>query len=144
MPEARTVALRARSFWASAAHPQQEVELPAARIPVYYVCPRGHEFEVTLVADITDDEVPLVWRCRQHGADGKQVGREDEPSPPTPYAERRRLDDGRTHFDRLLERRTRSELDELLAERLVDLAECRRRIRPKPAPTGTAPGRQYQ
>jgi RNA polymerase-binding protein len=123
MPEARTV--KARLVWASAAHPQQEVELPAARILAYYVCPRGHEFEVTLVADITDDEIPLVWRCRHHGVDGKQVGCEGEPSPPTPYADRRRMDDGRTPFDRLLERRTRSELDELLAERLAEVAAQR-------------------
>ena len=130
MPEARTVALRGRSVWASAAHPQWDVELPAARIPVYYVCPRGHEFEVTLVADITDDEIPLVWRCRQHGFDGRQVGHEDEPAPSTPYADRRRMDDGRTHFDRLLERRTRSELDVLLAERLAEVAAQRGELAP--------------
>jgi hypothetical protein len=88
---------------------------------VYYVCPRGHEFEVTLVADITDDEIPLVWRCRRHGVDGRQVGREDEPAPSTP---------GRTHFDRLLERRTRSELDVLLAERLAEVAAQRGELAP--------------
>lgn len=130
MPEARTVTVRARSCWGRAAHPQQEVDLPAARIPVYYVCPRGHEFEVILVADITDDEIPLVWRCRQHGVDGKQVGREDEPQPSAPYAERRRMDDGRTHYDRLLERRTRSELDVLLAERLAEVAAQRGELAP--------------
>lgn len=142
MVETHALMLRAERFWPARRGPrQQEVELPAARFPVYYVCPRGgHEFEVVLAADITSDEVPLVWQCRRHGVDGKQLGYEDVPLPPPVY--RARGEDGRTHYDRVLERRSRAELAVLLDERLADLAACRRaNVAPTRAPSGSKTAR---
>lgn len=137
MVETHALTLRAERFWPARRGPrQQEVELPAARIPVYYVCPRGHEFEVTLAADITSDEVPIVWRCRHHGVDARQLGFEDAPAPKPRMAGA--APDDRTHWDRVLERRSRTELAVLLDERLADLARCRRgHVPPTPAPAGS-------
>ena len=61
-----------------------------------------------------DAEAPQTWECRSCNAaavlqvDGKSVTVDDEDGKPV-----------RTHWDMLLERRTRAELEELLEERLA-------------------------
>ena len=63
-----------------------------------------------------DAEAPHTWECRSCGADarlqvdGKSVELEDDDAKAA-----------RTHWDMLLERRTRAELEELLEERLAYL-----------------------
>jgi hypothetical protein len=80
-----------------------------ARQQVGYKCPQGHEFEITMSDEA---EVPATWECPRCGAQALNVaGREPESKAEKP---------ARTHWDMLRERRSISELEELLAER-VDL-----------------------
>jgi hypothetical protein len=79
---------------------------PAARHKVRYDCPHGHSFVVPLSVEA---EIPTLWECRC----GAEALREDAEQPPLKPGR-----PARTHWDMLLERRTRAELEELLAERL--------------------------
>jgi hypothetical protein len=79
----------------------------AARQQVGYNCNSGHKFEVTMALEA---EIPATWECPKCGAlslnaDGLMPEAKAEKAP-------------RTHWDMLLERRTISELEDLLAERL--------------------------
>ncbi len=74
----------------------------------------GSTFEVTFSADA---EVPAQWQSPKSGLEGRLLGDNGKPVP---------RDDSdvkvaRTHWDMLLERRTREELQELLDERLTFL-----------------------
>lgn len=78
----------------------------AARFEAYYDCPNGH----TIVLPFSmEADVPVVWECRC----GEQALLRDA-SQPEPKSGK----PPRTHWDMLLERRTVSELEELLTERL--------------------------
>lgn len=82
----------------------------APRQSVSYDCPHGHRFQMQFAAEA---EVPAVWECRTCGAPSLVVdGREPEPKKVKPT---------RTHWDMLMERRTESDLEEVLAERLAVL-----------------------
>lgn len=77
-----------------------------------YTCEAcGHDTTLMFAADA---EPPQTWECRSCGADavlqidGKSVAL-DESDEKT----------ARTHWDMLMERRTRAELEELLEERLA-------------------------
>ncbi|MGF6823506.1 transcription elongation factor Elf1 [Microbacterium sp. ZKA21] len=79
-----------------------------------YTCDAcGH---VTTLMFAADAEPPQTWECRTCGADavlqvdGKSVTLEESDEKAA-----------RTHWDMLLERRTRAELEELLEERLAFL-----------------------
>lgn len=79
-----------------------------------YTCDAcGH---VTNLMFAADAEPPQTWECRSCGAearlniDGKAVTLEENDEKAV-----------RTHWDMLLERRTRAELEELLEERLAFL-----------------------
>jgi hypothetical protein len=72
----------------------------------HYDCPQGH---VTVVPFSAEAEVPPLWECRC-GAEALLRDAERPQAKPTRPA--------RTHWDMLLERRTISELEELLQERL--------------------------
>ncbi|KJL31803.1 RNA polymerase-binding protein RbpA [Microbacterium azadirachtae] len=77
-----------------------------------YTCDScGH---VTTLMFAADAEPPTTWECRACGADARlQVdGKSVEIAEDGDKA-------GRTHWDMLLERRTRAELEELLEERLA-------------------------
>ncbi|WP_263247224.1 RNA polymerase-binding protein RbpA [Saccharopolyspora rosea] len=88
--------------------PQQADDYaPAPRQRTTYSCPTGHEFEVPLA---TDADVPDVWECPRHSI----PARSPRSRSSTPAATKR----PRTHWDMLLERRTRPELEALLQERL--------------------------
>jgi hypothetical protein len=79
----------------------------AARQQVGYRCPQGHEFEITMSDEA---EVPATWECPRCGAEALNVaGREPEAKAEKP---------ARTHWDMLLERRSESELEDILKERL--------------------------
>jgi len=78
----------------------------------------GTTFEVTFSADA---EVPETWESPRSGLEGRLVG-EDGALVQSVVAEVKPV---RTHWDMLLERRTRAELEELLQERL-ELLRARR------------------
>jgi len=79
----------------------------AARQQVGYQCPRGHAFEITMSVEA---EVPANWECPRCGAEALSVeGIQPEEKTEKPV---------RTHWDMLLERRSISELEDILTERL--------------------------
>ena len=72
----------------------------------------GEEFEVIFAADA---ELPDVWESPKSGREGRLLAPDGTPVE---------IDEGeqkaaRTHWDMLLERRTREELEELLEKRLA-------------------------
>jgi hypothetical protein len=71
-------------------------------------------------------EIPEVWSSPRTGQEGRLVG-DDGDLVKTVEAE---IQAPRTHWDMLLERRTRAELEELLQERL-DLLRARRGVAAK-------------
>lgn len=80
-------------------------------------CPNGHEFSITFSATA---ELPASWDCRNcdstavRVADGVEVeSGASEPEGP------------RTHYDMVLERRSRAELEELLEEMLTAMRKRR-------------------
>lgn len=131
MPETHAFLMRGRSFWPADPIAQQEVREPAPRHPVIYLCPRGHQFEVTFAAEHeTGVEVPEEWECRRHGVMARNVDAPPAPAQPAKSP--------RTPWMMLCERRTPAQLEALLDERLNYLGRCRRTgVRPEPAPTGT-------
>lgn len=79
----------------------------AARQQIGFDCPQGHHFELTFA---TEAELPAVWECPRCGkeatrSDGTQADEKDQKPP-------------RTHWDMLIERRSISDLEDLLQERL--------------------------
>ncbi|MGX1886781.1 RNA polymerase-binding protein RbpA [Streptomyces sp. NPDC055287] len=82
----------------------------APRQAVEYACPNGHRFEMPFSVEA---EIPPEWECKACGATALLVngdGPEEKKGKPA-----------RTHWDMLMERRTREELEEVLAERLAVL-----------------------
>jgi rubredoxin len=79
----------------------------AARQNVAYVCPQGHDFEITMAAEA---DVPASWECPRCGAEALS---KDGAAP-----EEKTEKPARTHWDMLLERRSIKELEEILTERL--------------------------
>lgn len=88
----------------------------APRRSIHYACPKGHDFDVPFSHDA---EPPAVWECRLHGSLSKLI---DGAEPET-----KQVKPPRTHWDMLLERRSISELDVLLTERLEELRGRRTR-----------------
>ena len=83
----------------------------ASRRKVTYRTDDGNTFEVVFAADA---EIPEVWSSPRTGQEGRLVA-EDGTLVETETPE---VKAPRTHWDMLLERRTRAELEELLQERL--------------------------
>ena len=71
----------------------------------------GTDFEVIFSADA---EVPETWESPRSGLEGRLVGEDGDLVP----LEEVDVKPVRTHWDMLLERRTRAELEEILQERL--------------------------
>ena len=90
----------------------------------------GTSFEVTFAAEA---EVPETWESPRSGLEGRLVG-EDGGLVQSVVVE---VKPTRTHWDMLLERRTRPELEELLQERL-ELLRARRGQTSKSAKTAAA------
>ncbi|GGA56305.1 RNA polymerase-binding protein RbpA [Pseudoclavibacter endophyticus] len=76
-----------------------------------YVTDDGERFVVTFAADA---EVPEVWYSPKSGNEGRLLDDEGAPVPYEAPPEKHQ----RTHWDMLLERRSREELEEILDERL--------------------------
>ena len=79
----------------------------APRLRTVYDCPNGHE---TVVPFAAEADIPSSWECKLCGAPALLR----DGAPP----EEKKGKPARTHWDMLLERRTRAELEELLEERL--------------------------
>ncbi|MBA2463960.1 MAG: RNA polymerase-binding protein RbpA [Nocardioidaceae bacterium] len=79
----------------------------AARQNIGYACPQGHDFEIPMSVEA---DVPAVWECPRCGAEAlSKHGQLKEVKAEKP---------ARTHWDMLLERRSITELEEILTERL--------------------------
>lgn len=85
---------------------------PADRIVIRYVCPEGHVSVIPFSSEA--EEIPYRWTCRC----GDEATSPDVTEPPA-APERHQ----RTHWDMLLERRSREDLQELLEERLTLLRQ---------------------
>jgi hypothetical protein len=80
----------------------------APRQNVAYECSNGHAFQIPMA---TEADVPTMWECPRCGAEANLVnGGEPEAKKEKPQ---------RTHWDMLLERRSITELEDILAERLA-------------------------
>jgi hypothetical protein len=89
---------------------EEGVEFASRRKSVYRT-EDGSTFEVVFAADA---EIPEVWQSPRTGQEGRLVA-DDGSLVEVEEAETKAP---RTHWDMLLERRTRAELEELLQERL--------------------------
>ncbi len=79
----------------------------AARQQVGYRCEKEHEFEITMSVEA---DVPAEWECPRCGAVAlSTAGIQPEEKNEKP---------ARTHWDMLLERRSETELEDILKERL--------------------------
>src|SRR5262249_59886760 len=79
----------------------------APRQEIAFDCPKGHHFTVPFAAEA---EVPATWECRVCGTIAFTVTG-DQPSP-------KKTKPPRSHWDMLRERRSITDLEEGLAERL--------------------------
>lgn len=98
-------ALRGSRLGATSYETDAHVEM-APRQPVSYDCPNGH---VTTMPFSLEADVPLVWECRCGAEALLRDGARPEPKYVKP---------ARTHWDMLMERRTKEDLQVLLDERL--------------------------
>lgn len=96
------------------------VEL-ASRQKCEFRCQQGHTFSVVFSQDA---EPPHSWECSDCSAIAIRLenGVEIEVTG-------LQVDEKRSHYDMVLERRTREELEELLAEVLAEMRERRSRGR---------------
>jgi hypothetical protein len=99
-------ALRGARLGTQSFEDERGVEM-APRQEVEYVLPDGKTFTVTMADDA---EVPAEWEEPRTG----KLGRRVDGSEP----EHKEVKPPRTHWDMLLERRSISELEEILTERL--------------------------
>jgi hypothetical protein len=98
---------------------EQGVEF-AGRRSVKFLCHRGHRSSVTFALGA---EIPAAWDCRFcHSPAARLVDGQDAPLLTEEAAPR-------THLDMVLERRSRDELEALLAEVLAALRSKRTRAR---------------
>jgi RNA polymerase binding protein RbpA len=97
--------LRGMSIGAKSMESDEGVDF-APRFQAHYDCPNGHTI---ILPFSTEAEVPPVWECRCGAEALLRDAEKPEPKATKPQ---------RTHWDMLLERRTVSELEELLDERL--------------------------
>jgi hypothetical protein len=81
------------------------------RIIAHYRSDDGSTFEVTFSEEA---DIPEIWTSPKSGKEGVLLESDGTPVEST----RREAKTPRTHWDMLLERRTRAELEELLEERL--------------------------
>jgi hypothetical protein len=99
-------ALRGTRLGATSYETDSGIEF-APRRDVEYACEHGHRFGLPFSSEA---DVPATWECRVCGAVALLV---DGQAP-----EEKQAKPARTHWDMLLERRTVSQLEEVLAERL--------------------------
>jgi len=88
------------------------------RQTISYTCQNQHVSELIFAAEV---EIPDVWECKKCGHLAKRDGyvADTEAEVVEKVA--------RTHFDLLLERRSRDELEVILQEALADLKQRRKK-----------------
>ncbi|ALX04803.1 MULTISPECIES: RNA polymerase-binding protein RbpA [Aeromicrobium] len=99
-------ALRGARLGAQSFEDERGVEM-APRQEIEYVCDDGHSF---LVVMSDEAEIPYEWEDPKTG----RIGRLRDGTAPEKKEEKA----ARTHWDMLLERRSETELEEILTERL--------------------------
>ena len=106
-------ALRGTRLGATSYENDRNTDL-APRLDVPFDCPNGHHFSVPFAAEA---ELPPMWECRVCGAMAT-ASTGDSPSP-------KKAKPPRSHWDMLMERRTKEDLEAVLAERLEVIRERR-------------------
>lgn len=99
-------ALRGARLGAQSFEDERGVEM-APRQDVEYVTEDGETFTVTMSVEA---EIPSEWEHPKTGVVGRRADAEDDAEPSEKAV--------RSHWDMLLERRSREELEEILTERL--------------------------
>lgn len=89
------------------------------RQTISYICPNEHVSDLIFAAEV---EIPELWDCKKCGQSAKREGLKIEAA--VVESEPKIV---RTHFDLLLERRSRDELEVILQEALADLKERKRK-----------------
>lgn len=102
--------LRGMRLGSQSLQSEEGVEFAARRKSIYRT-EEGTTFEVVFASDA---EIPEVWTSPRTGQEGRLVA-DDGSLVPVEEVEAKAP---RTHWDMLLERRTRAELEEILQERL--------------------------
>ncbi|MEY5145987.1 MAG: hypothetical protein RL224_301 [Actinomycetota bacterium] len=92
------------------------VEL-AERQSFDYLCPNQHAFSLVFALGA---EPPVEWECKKCQSVAHLVGSEKQL-----LVEAGEVQKPRTHYDMVLERRTKAELEELLKEVLADMRKRR-------------------
>ncbi|MDR1214904.1 MAG: RNA polymerase-binding protein RbpA [Propionibacteriaceae bacterium] len=87
-------------------------EAGPSRVEVGFICPQGHHFDLVFSCQA---ELPTTWDCARCG---RVATRADGTPPPPPP-----VDTALTHWDRLLQRRSLEELEQLLSQRLAELRQ---------------------
>lgn len=103
--------LRGMRLGSQSLQSEEGVEFVSRRRSLYRT-EDGATFEVTFAADA---EIPEVWESPRSGQEGRLVA-EDGSLVESEVVETKAA---RTHWDMLLERRSRAELEDLLQERLA-------------------------
>lgn len=80
----------------------------APRHDIDFRCPQNHTFSVVLADEA---ELPYTWDCKVCGKPAVRVDSGPHEGKPVKHV--------RTHWDMLMERRTTTDLEEVLAERLA-------------------------
>ena len=122
--------LRGMRLGSQSLQSEEGVEFSPRKKSVYRTVD-GTTFEVMFSAEA---EVPETWESPRSGLEGRLVG-EDGALVQSEVAE---VKPARTHWDMLLERRTRPELEELLEERLTLLRARRGETKSTKTPAKTA------
>jgi len=105
--------LRGMRLGSQSLQSEEGVEFSERKRAVYQT-DKGTTFDVVFAADA---EVPDTWQSPKSGQEGRLLG--DDGAPVA--IEEHDVKAARTHWDMLLERRSREELEELLQERLTFL-----------------------
>src|SRR5262250_1387889 len=100
-------ALRGTRLGATSYENDRNTDL-APRQEIAFDCPKGHHFTVPFAAEA---EVPATWECRVCGTIALTAAG-DQPTP-------KKVKPPRSHWDMLRERRSISDLEQVLAERLA-------------------------
>lgn len=79
----------------------------ADRLPTVYICPVGHRF--TMPFSVEAEEIPDTWEC-ECGESAVRLGAGKPEVKPIKIP--------KSHYDMLLERRTKKDLESLLKERM--------------------------